>query len=597
MMPSTLRLKPKKEDKQEIGLSQNNQMEKSFPSSLRKKNKEDLQEQETSFGQKIASHPLTQVALGAAKFFTWPLDALKLAMQGEGLSDIDEIEEAFAREGKPFDRNEYVKSVQELTNSIPTQQFIEDLVKEKTGIDLAPQGVAGRILRQGGEILSTGPKGLLKAGASQIAKRSAGALGGAGVSEGLKQLGAPEILSDIAGYAIGGSAAGKSKPKQISPEAEQLTKVAEKHGLRQFEGMQREVPPKNPIVSAEKQAKITGELNETSKKAIENVIENKLPIKKLRDSGVDLKVAYTKAFDQADMTAKNLLVQKMDLTDPLYWIANKKQQIKSSAPSLSSTDKILLKELNRHQKAFRKSQTITPEQALDQYKNFNEEVSGLYRKPEFTGSENAIRGIYEDLKSQWIKMIEKSSPELSYELRFANKIFSETSNLNMVEGILEKSFKNGYDPKKLSTTLGGMKNKAFLQRALGKDAVKDMIDIAHYGEKANEKVLSKLKTPKTAIEFVKEMTPLKFGLLALKRGIDFKTFGVPLAWDIGKGAINRAQGALFIREATRKTYIDYLKKAANIESPAFKKASQELSKKIEEEFGGEKELMTPKNGF
>ncbi len=551
-------------------------------------------EQETtepSFGQKVASHPITQIALGAAKFFTWPLDALKLAMQGEGLSDIDEIEEAFAKEGKPFDRNEYIRSVRELTDSIPTQQFIEDKVKQSTGIDLAPQDSSSRMLRQGAEILSTGPKGLIESGIKQIAKRGAGAALGAATTEGLKQSGAPEVLSDVTGYLLGGAAAGKSAAKKLSPEAKELTQIAEKHGLKQLEGIQREVSPKHPIISVEKQSKITNELHQSSKDAIEKVIEGKLPIKTLRDSGIDLKDAYTKAYSQADSTAKSLSGKNIDLQDPLGWISKKRQQIKSSAPSLSATDETLLKELSKHEKSFKTAKNVTPEQALNQYRKFNEEVSGIYRKPQFTGSENAVRGLYEDMKSEWIKSIRKTSPALADELTFANKIFSQTANLNMVEKILDKSFAKGYDPSRLNKTLGSEKSKAFLERALGKDAVKDMADIAKYGEKANEKVLSKLKQPKTALDIVTQMTPLKFGLLALKGGINFKTYGIPLAWDIGKSAINRAQGELITREPLRKSYIDYLKKAANPESPAFKKASQEFSKKIDEEFGSEEELI------
>jgi len=583
MMPPSLRLKHSPE-----------KSSSALPPSLKLKEQEKKgisNEKEESFIQKVASHPISQAELGAAKFLTWPLDVLKIMVAGEGYSDIDEIENAFEKAGKPFDRNEYIKSVQEFSNYIPTQQFIEDKIKESTGIDLAPKDAASRIIRQGSEILSTGPKGLLEAGASQIAKRGAGALAGAATTEGLKQVGTPDELANLAGYVLGGSAAGKSSPKQLNPEAKELTNIAEKHGLKQLEGINRSSVPKNPIVSAEKQAKITNELNQSSKDAIGKVIEGKLPIKTLRDSGVDLKDAYTKAYSQADTTAKSISGKNIDLKDPLSWISKRKQEIKSSAPSISSTDETLLKELSKHEKAFKNANNVSPEQALIQYKKFNEEVSGLYRKAQFSGSENAVRGLYEEMKSEWIKTIEKTSPELASELKFANKIFSQTANLNMVEGILEKSFAKGYDPSKLAKTLGGQKNKAFLERSLGKDAVKDLTDIAKYGEKANEKVLSQLKQPKTAMELITKMTPLKFGILALKSGLNYSTYGIPLAWDIGKSAINRAQGALITRAPTRKSYIDYLKKAANPQSPAFKLASKELSKAIDQEFGSEEDLI------
>lgn len=567
-----------------------------------------------SFAQSVASHPITQGLLGAAKYFTWPLDVLKVAMVGEGLTDLDEIEESFKRAGQPFDREDYINKVHELGESIPTQQFIEDKVKEHTGIDLAPKGVGSKIIRKGAEILTTGPKGLMKEPAKQIVKRSAGAVAGGAAAEGLKEVGANETLADILGYALGGAAGGKSKPASLTPEAKKLTETAEKHALRKFEGLQREAPPKNPVVSAEKQAKLTQELSESSRNAIDKVIEGKLPIKKLRDSGVDLKTAYTAAYDQANNTAKQLGAKNVDLSDVLDFIKTKQHKIKSSAPSLSSTDKAVLGELDKQFKQLteapkpqskilgpngqplpqsnkRIQKQTTAEQALDQYKNFNEEVAGIYRKTQFTGSENAVKNMYEELKSEWIKSIEKTSPQLANELKFANRIFSQTANLNMSEAIMAKAFKDGYNPNKLISTLGNNKNKTMLERSIGKDAVNDLMDIATYGQKAEEKVLSLLKNPKTMGQVLSEMSPLKLGLLSIKHGLNYKLYGLPLAYDTSKGMVHRAQGALFTRPATRKSYTNYLKHSVNPESAAFKRASRELTKSIEDEYGSEGEFL------
>lgn len=567
-----------------------------------------------SFIQSVASHPITQGLLGAAKYFTWPLDVLKMAMVGEGLTDLDEIEEAFQRAGKPFDREDYINKVKELGESIPTQQFIEDLVKEKTGIDLAPKGTGSKIIRKGAEILTTGPKGLIREPAKQIAKRATGAIAGAATAEGLKAAGAPETLGDIIGFALGGAAGGKGKPVKLTTEAKRLTEIGEKHGLRKFEGIQRETPPSNAVVSSKKQARITKELSDTSRSAIDKVIEGKLPIKKLRESGVDLKTAYTAAYDQAQGTAKQLGSSNVDVTNVLDFIKNKQNKIKQSAPSLSNQDKVVLGELDKQykqltqapkkqatilgpsgqplpQSAKRAQKPTTAEQSLDQYRNFNEEVEGIYRKTQFTGSENAVKNMYEELKSEWIKSIEKTSPKLADELKFANRIYHQTSNLNMVESIMAKSFKDGYNPNKLISSLGNTKNKALLERSIGKDAVQDLMDIAKYGQKAEEKVLSQLKNPKTVGQLLSEMSPLKLGLLSLKHGVNYKLYGLPLAYDISKGIVHRAQGALFTRPATRKSYTSYIKHAVSPESAAFKKASRELTKSIVDEYGSEDDFM------
>ena len=589
--------------------------EREFP--LEEQAPQNENEPQESFAQSVASHPITQGLLGAAKYFTWPLDVLKLAMRGEGLTDIDDIEEAFERAGQPFDRQDYINKVHELTESVPTQQFIEDLVKEKTGIDLAPKDKTSKIIRQGAEILATGPRGLIKEPAKQIAKRTAGAAAGAATSEGLKEVGAPETLADIIGFSLGGAVGGKSQAAKLTPEAKKLTQTAEKHGLRQFEGMQREVAPKNAVVSPKKQAQLTQELSETSRQAIDRVIEGKLPIKKLRDSGVDLESAYTKAYDQASKTAKQFDSRSpkgVDLSGLLDFIKKKRQQIKASAPSLSDVDKKVIGELNEQYRqlttAPKKNQTIlgptgqsipqstkripksmTAEQALDQYKNFNENVKGIYRKAQFTGAESAIKNLYGEMNSKLIQSIEKVNPQLAQELSFANRIFSQTSNLDLAEGIMSKAFSGGYNPKKLNTILGGKTNKAMLSRALGKDAVKDFADIAAYGMKAEEKVLSQLKNPKTVGQFLSSMSPLKLGLLSLRHSLNYKLYGIPLAFDIGKGIIHRAQGALFTRPTTRKSYVNYLKHAVSPESAAFKKASRELTTSIIDEYGSEEDFL------
>jgi hypothetical protein len=164
---------------------------------------------------------------------------------------------------------------------------------------------------------------------------------------------------------------------------------------------------------------------------------------------------------------------------------------------------------------------------------------------------------------------------------------------------MSKAFKDGYNPKKLTTILGGKTNKVMLSRAIGKDAVKDLVDISAYGVKAQEKVLSQLKNPKTVGQFLSEMSPLKLGLLSLKHGLNYKLYGPPLAYDISKSAVNRAQGYLFTRPTTRKSYINYLKHAISPESAAFKKASRDLTSAIIDEFGSEKEFteMLEEEGF
>lgn len=585
-------------------------------------------EEDDSFWQGVASHPITQGILGIAKRATWPLDALKLAMIGEGLSDLDELEEAFRKAGKPFDRDEYIKHVYEAAELVPTQQLAEDKIKDWTGVDLAPKDTFSKIIRGGAEIASTGPSGLLKQApkqaAKQVAKRAAGGLGGAAVGEGLKKAGVPEPLADILAFTLGGAAGGKREPFKLTGESAKNRKVAEKHGLRKFAGMEREKPLENAIVTPKAQKKAAEELGETSKKAIDKIIADKIPITKQRAMGIDLEDAYTKAFaasesraktvDAANKAAKKAGKQskEIDLQPLLTKIKTKIKDIQKTAPSLSPSDKAAIKELRKQYKALSNApkpqtpiygpngQVLNPtpkgrtpkqtsaSQALDQYRNFNEETRGIYKKPEFSGSEEVVKNLYGELKGDLIDAIEKASPELASDLRFANKIYHETSKLNHVEELIGKAFENGYDPKKLNQALGSKRNRAFLERDIGKGAVQDMQDIAKYGVDAERQVLKAVKNPKTLGELASELTPLKASLLVAKG-----TAGLPavLLHDIPKAAARRAKGALMIKDATRKSYADFVRHAVSPESAAFKKASRELSKAIEDEYGSEQEFL------
>lgn len=570
-------------------------------------------EKEPSFWQNVADNPLTQSILGVAKRVTYPLDMLKMMVMGEGFSGLEELEAAAKKEGIPFDREKYIETVFDIGSKVPTQQMGEDLVKEKTGVDLAPKDTFSKIIRTGSEIASTGPSGLLKQPAKeigkQVLKRTAGGLAGATAGEGLKKVGVPEPLADMLSYMIGGAAGGSKEAATLNKGQAKNLAVAEEHGLRKFGGMQREKPLKNAIVHPEAQAKAAQELGDTSQKAIQNLIDKKIPATKYRKMGVDLKDAYTKAYGKADKTANNLTKSglEVDMQPVLDKITDKINKIKGSAPSLSTSDKNILKELNRQKKALservgpksqkrRIGKQIPAEQAVEQIKKFNKETKGIYKKSEFSGHEQEIINMYGELKDDLIESIGSTSPELKDELKFANKIFHQKATLDRVEEMVGKAFEDGYDPKKLNQILGGKRNRAFLERDLGKDAVKQMQDIAKYGMDAEKQAIKAVKNPKTILEYANE-SPLKLSLLfkvgrhGLASQLGPYGLGASIGYDLSKHAINRAKGYLMLRPKTRQSYSDFLKHSISPESPAFKKASKELTKSIEDEYGSEKEFI------
>ena len=321
-------------------------------------------EEEPSFWQSVASHPVTQAVLGAAKRYTFPLDVLKFFMLGEGLSGLDEIEENFQKMNIPFDREEYINNVYKAASLIPTQQLAEDLVKEHTGVDLEPKDTFSKIVRTGTEIAAGGPfkeltKQPLKQAAKQITKRTVSGLGGAATGEAAKWAGVPEPIADVLAGLLGGAGAGKKEPFKLKGQQAKNAAIAEKHNLRKFGGLQREEPLANAVTAKEptllnpatlKTAK--HDLDVSSKKAIDEIINSKIPATKLQKMGVNLDKAYTKVYKIVEKQAKQLdsTGAKFDTTPLLNNIKKRIKEIKKTAPSLSPSDKSEIRELTKQYK-------------------------------------------------------------------------------------------------------------------------------------------------------------------------------------------------------------------------------------------------------
>jgi len=535
----------------------------------------ELQQHEPNFAQDIASSLPVQAGLGTAKFFTFPLDLLKMAMQGEGLGSVDEIEEAYARVGKPFDRDKFIQEVQQAASYVPTQQMGEDIFKEQTGINLEPQGTSGKIARGAGELFALTPGSLVR--------RGVGAIAGSGTAQGLKEVGVPDIIADIAGAGTAGiTAAGKLSPKVLRGEAKEAREIAEKHGLRKFAGMEAEKAPFiSPVVSEVAEKGLRSELSETTKKAINDVIEQKLPIKTIRDRGTNLEQAYTQAYEITKKAAQSI-PGKVSIDNVRNWIKSEIKRVESKAISPSHADKAALKLLREEQKALGKGNP-SAEQLLNQYQAYNFNVKSIYRKPEFTGAENEVKRIYAELNNKLLEST-RGIPHLEDMFRFSNKIYQETAKLNQVEGILSKAFKDGYDPKALMKLLEGKRSLPYLERSLGKGSVKDLVDIAKYGQMSEKRVFDHLKQPKTVGDYISKLTPLQLGLLLGKKS-------VTLPFAIAKAPMNRIQGYLFTRNGTKKSYINFLKAASQGTPAMILKAGKALEQAIKDEFGGEQGLL------
>lgn len=606
-LPSSLRRKEVREESKPIP---------DLPSSMRQKEpKESL----LKSSLRTAYQPIS----GYLKRYSYIADLLQASGVGEALDPefIEHLRNIHEREGIPFDESKYRQKVAEAAEAFPTQSNIEKALEERTGLPLQAKTDVQKALSLGGTASGFQPGSLLQKGIAGVAAPV--------ISETAQVVGIPKSLSEILGLAgAGGAATGKLVEKTLSPEQQMLRQIAEKHQLPTYAGMETESPKISPIVSKGRQEKLTGELAEKSEKAIDEVITKQLPLNEAEKLGINPQTVYERAYKRMDETAKSIdkeiaegKKKPINIQPVLNWIKKEVDKIKKSAPSLSTPDKVRIKILKDEYKSLSKKpapalpesiklidihgkplsspikkrlpKEINASQTIDQTRNYNENVREIYKKPEFTGAQQEVRETYAQLNDQFQNAIRESGEnDLARQLQFGNQVFSESSKINQVQNILAPALEHGYNINKMSSILRSKNNRKFLERSLGKNAVKDLIDIVHYGKKAENLVFKRLKNPKTIGEYVSSLTPLKAGLLALKH---VSLPGLAILGETTKGTAQRVAGILFTRPSTRKAYRNFLKGMGEAKKGTLIKSSEALTNAINEEFGDEKNLLNIAN--
>lgn len=556
----------------------------------------------------LAKDVVVQPALGIASAYTWPASVLKMGMVGEALSDIDELEEAYKKEGKEFDKSKYIQEVSNSSQFIPTQELLEDIFTAKTGISLEPKTATGKAINKFFTLASLARgKGFGKEALKKGAK--AGATGVA-TTETLKAAGANETAAEFTGdVASGFTEAFKKSPRVFSKEVLDLEKTAAKHGLPFPEYLTKEAAElAGPKISEARKAALQKNLGMTSEEAINKVIEGELPISKLRQQGADLEVLTNEAYDKSMKLAKQNKT-KASTQDIIGDIDSEIARIKKNAPSPSDADRaaidILETEKQRLTSAPPKNknpilgpngQPINPpstkrlpkeattEELIQQVKNYNSNVKQLYKRPEFSGREDAVRSAYAFLNNSIRNTIEAhAGSDVRKSMKAADALFGEVAKLDRVEALITKSFANGdYNPKKLSQLLNS-KQGLIVRRELGDKAVNELQEIAKYGERATNATNQLAKSGKYAFE-VGEWGPIA-GFMFAKMP---KAAGILLA---AKPMANHIKGYLLTKDATRTVYRDIMKNAANGSFKNMQADFAKIEKEIYKDFGSMDEFI------
>ncbi len=539
------------------------------------------QEEKASWAD-LAKDLVIQPALGAAAAFTWPLDILKLGMVGEALTDIDELEESFQKAGKPFDRSKYLQTVAKQSEFIPTQDFLERAIEDKTGISLEAKSDTGKAIRK--FFTLTGllkGKGLTKEGIKKAAK---GAAAGTLTTEGLKALGANETVSDIAGDLVAGGATALTKePRVLAPEISNIEKTAAKHGLPFPEYLTRETKDLiTPKISQSRKLALQKEIGMSSSEAIDEIISGKLPIQKLKKEGANLEVLKDEAYDKVTQLSKSN-TKPLPTEKIVSDIDAEISRISKQAPSPSDADKTAISILQSEKNVLQDAKPNT-EELVQQIRNYNSNVKGIYRRPEFTGREDAVRSAYAFLNNSIRNTIEsESGPEVRQAMRAADSLNGEVAKLNRVESLVSKSFKDGdYNPKKLQSLLNS-KQGLIVRRELGDQAVNEIRDIANYGDRAIKATNQLAKSSKHLGE-IGEWGPIA-GFLLYKLP---KAAGILIG---AKAITDRVRGYLLTRPATRSVYKDIVKNAANGSFKTMSRDFARLESEIAKDYGSVEEFM------
>jgi len=514
----------------------------------------------------------TQAGRGALKYFTWPADVLKLSMIGESLSGLDELEELSQREGKPFDRDAYVRKVFEAAEFVPTQELAEKGFENLTGLSLQPKTGAGKAIKQASEVAVFTPGGLAK-------KALRGGLA-AGTTQALKHAGVPEGAAELAGDVAGLSPAALQKtPRKLAPKVAEYEKVARKNALPFLQYMTKErLPFLKGKISANAEKNIQNNLQMSSEKAMDKILTGEIPFKKYQDKGGDLDLLAEKAYTRAERKAK--AHNKPLATNEMVSNIDKEiSRIENLAPSPTDAQRSAMQLLERERDIMKVSNP-TPEQLIAQHKNYNADMKSIYKKPEFSGKEDQIRKTYEFLKGQLINTMERQgAKDVTDSFKLANKVYHQKALIDQSQNILGKAFVGDkYDAKALNRVLRS-KEGNFLRRNIGDAAVKEIEDIAKFGQQAQERITKfvDLRDP-TIANAVRSWGQLGWAVFMPHHlSTAALSFGRPVA--------KRIQGSLLTRPATREAYKVTLKHASEGAFNLLKKDFANLEKQVGKDFG------------
>lgn len=429
-----------------------------------------------------------QVVGGALKRFTYPLDILKLAGQGEALAELEELDDARIAElkrkfpsapwenFKGIDREKYLQAVQEAGDIFPTQENIERLIEEKTGAPLTPKTKFEKLIRLGGSAAAFRPGDLSQ-------KVTAGVVAPA-VAGGLEAANVPEPIAEIGGLAASGVAPVPQINKAIKPSG--LT-------TRRFESLKK--PTK---VSAGRQEAITEALEGDFKKISDKLLQKNKTYSAMKNDNL-FKEKIGDLFGKVEELAAG--IEGNIHTDDLRHAFKKRingRESKGITP-------------DEFERAFRKDarqilkdlpfEELTAPQLVEQFRKNNKSLRELFEPGKSSAFNRAKREALLEYNRSIEDVITKKYPDTEFKdlFEFTNKRWQEISDIEQIDGFIKGLFDGKVDYSKAKQLF--RKDKEHVQRPfkriLGEKGYKDFKQLTE-DLLSSEKSMSYIKKAKEA---------------------------------------------------------------------------------------------------
>jgi hypothetical protein len=529
---------------------------------------------------KELARTLYQIPSGIAQAATYPLDIVAgISTYGAmNEEELDELERAFEKAGKPFDREQFKQGILEESQNFPTQSNLERMIEEKTGLPLTPQSG-----------LQKGLKFASSAGKITPGTLSQKVVGGAtaeGVNEALQAAGVPEGISEVAAFPAGMVAGAKSP-------AVSLGKATKPSGLpvRKFESVKSmEKVPESKI------SKINENLEKDFKGIADKIFEESpiYDVQSAMKEGPLYKQNVVESFEQVQNLANQLpeTISSKDITKRLESSISPKRSKGFMDSEADSAYKKVVEDLIK--KSPEESEALSAGQLVEQYRKNNAELSKLFEPGQSKAYNAGKAEAYLDYNKAIAETIEDLYPNSEFSTLFkdSNKKWAQIKDAEAIDSYLDKVFEGGkVNFKEARKAIEGKSLAHSMERSLGKKGYQDFKTLVN-DLMSVENPLKNLKgVPAKGIEeYARSITPFllskNFG--RLKFAADAVLNARRNVWefmlDKPKFKIEWKNGVKALKSGDpikAKRIFDDLSEEIKSESPEVKKAMDKLSNKEE----------------